>query len=79
MYREAECGCWQPGKQPGEKNDERFEGYSGCCGPGGYMQFHRNFLSREDIITRPEEYLKQIQAEAKGVEERIAEMKKAGK
>jgi hypothetical protein len=42
------------------------------------MRFHRHFISREEIITRLEEYLKQLQAEAKGVEERIAEMKKRG-
>ena len=42
------------------------------------MRFHRHFISCEDIITRLEEYLKQLQAEAKGVEERIAEMKKKG-
>jgi hypothetical protein len=42
------------------------------------MRFNRHFISREEIITRLEEYLKQLQAEAKGVEERIAEMKETG-
>jgi DNA anti-recombination protein RmuC len=40
------------------------------------MGFHRRFIPREEIIARLEEYLKQLQAEAKGVEERLAELKK---
>jgi len=36
----------------------------------------RRFISRDEIIPRLEEYLKQLQAEAKGVEERIAELRK---
>lgn len=43
-------------------------------GPG----FGRHFLSRDEIIARLEEYQKQLQAEAKGVEEHIAELKKKG-
>jgi hypothetical protein len=42
------------------------------------MGFHRHFIPREEIITRLEEYLKQLQGEAKGVEERIAELNKEG-
>jgi len=49
----------------------------GCHHPGG-MGFHRHFIPREEIIAKLEEYLKQLQAEAKGVEERIAEMRKTG-
>jgi hypothetical protein len=40
------------------------------------MRFHRQFVSQEEIIAGLEEYLKQLQAEAKGVEERLAELKK---
>lgn len=36
----------------------------------------RQFPTREETIGRLEEYLKQLQAEAKGVEERIAALKK---
>ena len=36
----------------------------------------RRFISKEEIITRLEEYLKQLRAEAVGVEERITELKK---
>jgi hypothetical protein len=42
------------------------------------MGFQRRFVSREEIIPELEEYLKQLQAEAKGVEERIVELKKEG-
>ena len=51
-----------------------------CCQHGGFhgRPFHRHFPSREERIARLEEYLKDIQAEAKAVEERLAEMKAAG-
>ena len=45
----------------------------GCCGPG-YAR--RTFLSREEITGELEEYLKQLRAEAKGVEERITDLRK---
>lgn len=37
---------------------------------------HRRFISKEEVITHLEEYLKQLKAEAAGVEEHIAELKK---
>jgi len=47
---------------------------SGCCchSEEGFRKFH----SREEQISRLEEYLQALQAEAKGVEESIAELKK---
>ena len=45
-------------------------------GMGAGMGFQRRFVSREEIAARLEEYLKNLQAEAKGVEERLAELKK---
>jgi hypothetical protein len=39
------------------------------------MGFRRHFIPREEIIAGLEEYLKQLQLEAKGVEERIAGLK----
>jgi hypothetical protein len=55
-----------------------------CCGEGGPgtgwepgMRFHRRFSTREERIARLEEYLKNLQAEAKAVEERLAEIKSA--
>lgn len=55
-------------------------GYGGCCQPGGFHSrpFHRHFPSREERIARLEDYVKDIQAEAKAVEERLAEMKATG-
>ena len=46
----------------------------GCCGTSGHGI--RRFPTREEIITQLDEYLKQLQAEAKGVEERLAELRK---
>jgi len=40
------------------------------CGPGA--PFRRHFFTREEQIAWLEQYLKELQAEAKGVEERIA-------
>jgi hypothetical protein len=53
----------------------------GCnCGCGFAPRFgQRRFISKEEIITCLEEYLKQLKAEATGVEERIAEFKKTGR
>ena len=38
----------------------------------------RRFVSREEIIARMEEYLKQLQMEEKAVQERIEAIKKRG-
>jgi len=63
-------------------------GGGGCCccgchygggmhhGPGFGLFGHRRFISKEEVITHLEEYLKQLKAEAAGVEEHIAELKK---
>ena len=47
-------------------------------GMGMGMGFGRRFINRDEIIGRLEEYLKELQGEAKGVEERIAELKRKG-
>lgn len=51
-----------------------------CCQQGGFhgRPFHRHFPSREERIARLEDYLKEIQTEARAIEERLAEMKAAG-
>lgn len=46
-----------------------------CCRGGEGMPFRRHFSTREEQIAWLEEYLKELQAEAKGVEERLAELK----
>ncbi len=62
---ECECGC--------------HEGRHACeCGchedNGSEIRFERRFVSRAERIAHLEAYLTDLQAEAKGVEERIAEM-----
>jgi hypothetical protein len=54
-------------------------GPMGMMGMRMGMGFGRRFLSREEIISRLEEYQKQLEAEAKGVEEKITELRKQGK
>lgn len=61
------CGCERHAHPPAAQH--------GCgCVHHGYLP--RRFPSREELIQEMEEYLKQLQAEVKGVEERLAEMKK---
>ncbi len=55
--------CWGEGDRP------RGMG----CHAG--MGFGRRFYTREERIARLEEYLKDLQADAKAVEERLAETK----
>ena len=74
-----DCGCGGHGHH-GMYGGWHHRSYCGCgCHQHhGGMEFHRRFVSREEVINNLEEYLKQLQAEAKGVEERIAELKKEG-
>ena len=60
-------------------------GHCHCgCHHGGGMHHgshfgsfgHRRFISKEEVIAHLEEYLKQLKAEATGVEEHITELKK---
>lgn len=48
--------------------------HCGCCCLPGYAS--RRFPTRQEMIEELEEYLKNLQREAKGVEERIAELRK---
>ena len=73
----GDCGCGGHGR--GENQGRHHGGCNcGCHRHQGGMGFHRRFISQEEIVARLEDYLKQLQAEAKGVEERIAELKKKG-
>jgi len=61
-----------------------YGGGCGCHHRGGMHHGHgkfmqRRFTSKEEIIAKLQEYLNQLQAEAKGVEEHIAELKKTEK
>ena len=76
------CGCGGHGHHGHQGYGMRREWHHGGCRCGchqhqGGMGFHRRFISQEEIVARLEDYLKQLQAEAKGVEEKMAELKKA--
>ena len=61
-----ECGC--------EPHDIRQHNpHHGCCYP---VHGYRHFPTKEEVIAQLEEYLNNLQAEAKGVEEHIAELRK---
>ena len=76
QHHGGECGC------SGHGEHHRHHDHGGHCGCGCEGKawgpgspFRRRFPTREERIAWLEEYLKDLQAEAKGVEERIAEMK----
>jgi len=83
MNGQENCGC---GGHEHHGHHEQGMGMGGhhqnACGCGcheyhGHMGFKRHFIPREERIARLEEYLNQLQAEAKGVEERLEELKNA--
>lgn len=77
MCREEDCGCGGHEYHGMHRGGYHHEGCGcGCHEHHGSMGFHRHFISREEIISRLEEYLEHLQSEAKGVEEHIAELKK---
>jgi len=69
MCHQTSCGC--------EQHEQISRGvtqhHQGCC--CGYAH-PRRFRTREEIVQDMDDYLKQLHAEIKGVEERIAELKK---
>jgi hypothetical protein len=69
MCHQIDCGCEHHTYQvpPGRWH------HGSCCTSG----YGRQFPTREEIIAELEEYLKELEAEVKGVEEHIAELKKA--
>ena len=74
MYHSSEYGCSHHSYH-GHQSHRRgsFHHHSCCC---GFSHGIRRFPTKEEIAQEMEEYLKQLQAEVKGVEERIAELKK---
>lgn len=74
------CGCGGHGHHGSDREGQPHAGCNCQCHQHhDGMNFQRHFISREEIAARLEEYLKKLQAEAKGVEERIAELKKESK
>lgn len=72
MCHHSDCGC--------ERHAYVERGYyhhGGCrCSYHGYSP--RHFPGREETIQELENYQKQLQTEAKSVQERLSEMKKRG-
>lgn len=71
MCQTSECGCGHPAHHAPAMVGHQ---WGGCA--HGYPS--RHFPTREEIIAQLEQYLKDLQAEARGVEERLAEFKKTG-
>lgn len=71
MWHHSECGCDQ---HPRHALEPDCHHQRDCCCGSGYAP--RQFPTREEIVEKLGEYLKQLRAEAGGVEERIAELKK---
>lgn len=67
---QEDCGCGYP-VHHGMR--EQWYHRGGCCHPGHGL---RRFPTREEMIAEMEEYLKQLRAEVKGVEEHLADLKK---
>ena len=71
MCHHHEFGCGHPGHHA-----VWGVGHHHCgCGAHGYPQHP---ATREESISQLEQYLKDLQVQAKALEERISEMKKAG-
>jgi hypothetical protein len=70
MCHQIDCGC---GHHTYQVPWGRWRHWDCCCTTG----YGRRFTAREEIIGELEEYLKELKAEIKGVEEHIAELKKA--
>jgi hypothetical protein len=64
-HPQGECGCGGHSRQ------------GGGCGGGHRFRFHRWFSSGEEETAALEEYLKQLEAEAKGVRERLTQLRGA--
>lgn len=67
MCHHSDCGCnrhyhYEMGR------------HNSCCHDMAYGP--RHFRTTEEVIIELEEYLKQLKAEMKGIEERISELKK---
>ena len=68
-----ECGYEHHSRQ-GHGGMASHHGGGGCCHSGGRFQ-GRHFYTKEEMITHLENYLEQLKAEAKGVEEHINKLK----
>ena len=63
------------GGKPGMEGEEMVN-MDGCCGGSCSAGPNRSFLTKEEKIGMLEDYKKALESEAKGVAERIKELKK---
>ena len=73
MHHDNQCGCGHHSRQGHGGMAPHHGGGGGCCCSGGFQG--RHFYTQEEMLTHLEGYLKQLQAEAKGVEEHINKLK----
>jgi len=71
MCHTSEYGCGHLADHTPQRASHHHRGY--CCAPD-YPP--RHFPTKEEAIAQLEEYLKQLQAEVKGIEERLTELRK---
>ncbi len=68
MCHQVSCGCEQ--HSHGVQNPTWHHGNCGC----GHSQAIRRFPTKQEIKEELTEYLQQLKAEAKGVEEKLANL-----
>ena len=69
------CGCGCGGHSRHECGCGSHVESGGCCGGRRPFGFRRRFTTREEEAAALEDYLKELEAETKGVRERLAEMR----
>jgi hypothetical protein len=69
MCHQIECGCGYHARIPASG----WHHWGWYCGTGYTSQ---RFPTKQGSIEEPEQYLKQLKAEAKGVEERLGKLSK---
>jgi hypothetical protein len=83
-HSQHSCGCGHPsGCHCGCHHGSGSASQCGCggghsqhgCSGDHALRFHRRFRSRDDEVADLEQYLRDLEAEAKGVRERLAEVR----
>lgn len=77
---EACCCCGEPAPHHGAEccdSGPIAHPASECCETGLGVGFHRRFTGRGEVIAKLEAYLTELQAEAKAVQEKLTELRRA--
>jgi hypothetical protein len=72
---DCDCGSRRGHDCCCERGPHHERRHCGCCEGEPGRHFHRRFHTREERLVWLEEYLKELQAEVKAVEEQMAELK----